>query len=903
MQAFTNTHPSVADLRSFLDDSLQRELVEQIGVHIETCTGCQQQLEDICNGTIDIAAKLRPLDDTPSQTTKMSLSSGSEFQTPTNSSSSSERASIENIAFQHTDRYILTGVLGRGGMGTVFSGFDTELQREIAIKVLQTCHHSRETAIKGESASALAVRFYREAQISGQLQHPGIIPIHELGRLKDGRLFIAMKLIAGKTLDQLILEERETPEQVSRLLEVFSQVCRTMAYAHSKGIIHRDLKPMNIMVGKFGEVQVVDWGIAKKMSSLDFESNFSNSEQTVSTSASEITQLPGVTVAGAVMGTPAYMPPEQALGKATDRCSDVFSLGGILCAILTGKPPFNDSSNTGALAKAADNDLASAFRKLDSCEAAPALFELAKDCLARNPLDRPKDAEEVYQRLCKFFDQRDERLRNAELRRVRSDERLEAERRRYKQRFVFGLAIAAVLLLTGIATTLYVHERIARRADQENIEEKKFQLRYEQEARIRTIIDEATEFEARATTGSEENQVEFWNDALNEIHRGENLATENISLELLERFNTVKGRIANSLKLAANEKQLLEAAEQLEQAIKITSHGYILPKDGVLTPGNHQETMRNAFAAYDVQIGVDPAKTAEALAPHTNRDNLLAGLRLWRNLNLEKYGSSESKATNAWFAEVLDKLDPVLHRQQLRTLIDNPDPEALFELLNRDAALDSKLSVYWALDCLKPLLTSHSQLAIHFLKRAHLKYPDDFAINWTLSNAYTELNRTKEDVKNRKDIELSLRHMLVCMAIRPDNKDVLVRISNTFLKIGELDLAIKYGNKLATRAPFLADGFECLAKTYLRADDTSKALENCERALKVNPKSESAFLTRTLAFKSLGRLEDALESVDGLLVLNPENNEGKLQKLEILKSLAVNSKDAQAASKDEGRQE
>ena len=884
MQAFPNTHPRESELRSFLDDSLGRDLIDQIGVHIETCDACQQQLEDICNGTIDVSAKLRKPAGSRSQTTKLSASARIEIASQPGSSS--ERASIEGISFQNTDRYILTGVLGRGGMGTVFSGFDTELQREIAIKVLQTCNHSRETAVKGEAASALAVRFYREAQISGQLQHPGIIPIHELGRLKDGRLFIAMKLVAGKTLDQLILDERETPEQVSRLLEVFSQVCRTMAYAHSKGIIHRDLKPANIMVGKFGEVQVVDWGIAKKMSTLEIDNEPINLDQRESNSASDPTSLPGVTLAGSVLGTPAYMPPEQALGGSTDKCSDVFSLGGILCAILTGKPPFNDSSETRTLAKAADNDLASAFRKLDSCEAAPALFELAKDCLARNPLDRPKDAEAVYQRLCKFFHQRDKRLREAELRRARSEERLVAERKRYKQRYFFGFAIASVLILTGVASTLYVHERIARRADQLDIAEKKSQIRIEQEAQIRRIINDSGNFEHRATTANELNQVEFWNDALDEVDRGEHLVNATINPNLLLRYHATRKRISDSFDAAVRQKKLAEAAEQLVQAIEIVSYGIKLPKDSKPVQLNRLLTIQNAFAAYDIRTGAGIEKTAKFLASLPNQNDLLGGLRLWRNISEESGEPTEWRMAENWFTKLNDELDPHLHRNKLRKFVSKPAAAGLGSLLDGDEALDSKLSVYWAMDCLRPLLATHAKTTVNFLKRAHLQYPDDFEINWMLSRAYTELNRKKNGPEYIEGLELSLRHMLVCIAIRPDNKDVLVQISDMFTNIDELDLAIKYGNKLAKRAPFLPDGFECLAKTYLRAGNPAKALEHCNNAQKVNPSSESALLTRTLALKSMGRLTEALASAENLLEILPESVEGRVQKLDLVKTIA-----------------
>ena len=153
-----------------------------------------------------------------------------------------------------TGRYQLLGEIARGGMGAILKGRDVDLGRDLAVKVILEEHRDDPEMVR---------RFVEEAQIGGQLQHPGIVPVHELGRFPDGRLYIAMKLVRGRTLAAL-LEARETPDDDrTRFLSIFEQVCQTMAYAHSRGVIHRDLKPSNVMVGSFGEVQVMDWGLAK----------------------------------------------------------------------------------------------------------------------------------------------------------------------------------------------------------------------------------------------------------------------------------------------------------------------------------------------------------------------------------------------------------------------------------------------------------------------------------------------------------------------------------------------------------------------------------------------------------------------------------------------------------------
>jgi hypothetical protein len=155
-------------------------------------------------------------------------------------------------------RYRLHGEIGRGGMGTVFRGRDSDLGRDLAIKVLLDRHRDQPEYVR---------RFIKEAQIGGQLQHPGIVPVYEVGTFRDGRPYLAMKLVKGRTLSALLAERSDLAHrELPRFLKIFEQMCQAIAYAHASGVVHRDLKPSNVMVGRFGEVQVMDWGLAKILS-------------------------------------------------------------------------------------------------------------------------------------------------------------------------------------------------------------------------------------------------------------------------------------------------------------------------------------------------------------------------------------------------------------------------------------------------------------------------------------------------------------------------------------------------------------------------------------------------------------------------------------------------------------
>ena len=165
-------------------------------------------------------------------------------------------------------RYELGDEIAAGGIGVILRAFDNNIRRSVAIKVLRSEWDGKPDVIR---------RFLQEAQIGGQLQHPGIAPVYEIGRLPDGRPFIAMKLVKGDTLEDLLASRRGADEDQAKFLNIFEQICQAVAYAHTRGVIHRDLKPSNVMVGQFGEVQVMDWGIAKLLTDSHPEASQSES--------------------------------------------------------------------------------------------------------------------------------------------------------------------------------------------------------------------------------------------------------------------------------------------------------------------------------------------------------------------------------------------------------------------------------------------------------------------------------------------------------------------------------------------------------------------------------------------------------------------------------------------------
>jgi tetratricopeptide (TPR) repeat protein len=351
-------------------------------------------------------------------------------------------------------------LIGRGGMGVVYRARDMELNREVAVKLLQA---------KFAPGSAAARRFVEEAHVTARLQHPGVPPVYRVGELPDGRPFLAMKLIRGQTLAELLAARGPGS---THWLGVFEGICQAVGYAHAHGVIHRDLKPANVMVGAFGEVQVMDWGLAKVLGErrdvgppVAHDPTPDDPDQTAARPALDADR----TRAGSVMGTPAFMAPEQATGDLDriDRRADVFGLGAVLCSLLTGKPPYVGDTAVSTAQLAARGDLRECFARLDASGADPDLHALAKRCLSVEPDDRPADASELARTVAALRAAADERARTAEVERGKAEV---AGREQRKRRRVVQWAggVTAAVLLAGVAgTTAGMIQAEGRRAEAE----------------------------------------------------------------------------------------------------------------------------------------------------------------------------------------------------------------------------------------------------------------------------------------------------------------------------------------------------------------------------------------------------------------------------------------------------
>jgi serine/threonine protein kinase len=283
-------------------------------------------------------------------------------------------------------RYRLIERIGSGGMGTVYLAEDSALGRRVALKILDL----------PELRTELSERLLREAHILARLEHPGIVPVHDAGTLTDGRVFYAMKFVEGERLDALA----KRIDAIHERLRIFQRICEAVAFAHARGILHRDLKPENIMVGPFGEVLVMDWGVAKilREDPAPREVHASIGVET-SRKAPTVTR-PLKTEHGTILGTPGYMAPEQARGEveSIDERADIYSLGAILKFLVAGPrsdaPPGSDSGGAG------NSTAASAAIGY----APKAVAAIAQKAMAEEPASRYPSVSDLAQDVERYLD-------------------------------------------------------------------------------------------------------------------------------------------------------------------------------------------------------------------------------------------------------------------------------------------------------------------------------------------------------------------------------------------------------------------------------------------------------------------------------------------------------------------
>ncbi len=681
------------------------------------------------------------------------------------------------------DRYELGEEIARGGMGAIYRVRDRSLDRELAVKVV----------LAGQKDNAeVLLRFQAEARITGQLQHPGVVPVHDFGVLPDGRPFLAMKLVRGRNLAQLVKERPDPGHDLPRFLKIFEQVCQAVAYAHGQRVIHRDLKPLNVMVGAFGEVQVMDWGLAKRLpphGQSDTEKAAGGEDAIQGEERATVTwhgQAPAEqqTRAGSVMGTPVCMPPEQARGEIDriDERADVFGLGAMLCELLTGRPPYTGKLKE-VLAKAAAADLAEAYSRLDASATDPELIAVAKCCLAAKPEDRFRDAGEVAAAVAAYQSGMQEKLRVADLERAsalakEAEAQARARAERKARLRTVGLAAAVLLLVVGGGAAGFFLYRQAAEKEAEQARQKG---------------------EARVAVGAALDQAETW------LKEGRSRETDAALVQAEKRLDEAKDE---------------ELRRRLDRDRKDLA--FVKSVETQVIGGGRGPEFRRAFKEYGLDVAqMDPDKFARAVQDSPIRERLLDGLDGW----LWGWTEPETDEVKRTLLQILRGVDPDPLRSNIREALVARDGARLRDLVNT-ADVDS-WPPFFAAHVGDSRLLSHDD-AIRLLKAAQMRHPDYFILPYAIGYRAWESKPPRD--------EEAVAYFRIAISIKPDIPSSWIMMDACLERMGDGAGALT----------FLHRGVECnpdepyfralLANALLRQQRVEEAVAVCQEAIALAPK-------------------------------------------------------------------
>ena len=737
------------------------------------------------------------------------------------------------VPTERGDRYQLFGEIARGGMGAVLKGRDPDLGRDLAVKVLLESHENKPEMLR---------RFVEEAQIGGQLQHPGIVPVYELGAFADRRPYFTMKLVKGRTLSALLAERQSPVHDLPRFLSIFEAICQTVAYAHARGVIHRDLKPSNVMVGSFGEVQVMDWGLAKvlKEGAVTDEppAQPAPEESLVATvrSGSNLDE----SQAGSVLGTPAYMAPEQASGETDriDRRADVFGLGAILCEILTGQPAFTGRGAVEIIRKAMAGDTADALARLDGCAAEPELIALARDCLAVNPEHRPRDAGLVAERMTTYLAGVQTRVQAAERERAVAVAKAIEERRRRKVQLALAASVLALTTLGGLSTTYYLQQRAALAASGQR------------------VIDQVTTLQGQALANPEE--IQRWEIALAAVEQADPAGNPMTRAQLLR----LQKEIQTGLAAAKSDKELLDRLVDIRSAEADD-------RDGSDTDAAYTEAFREAGidladmspAAAGAKIKARPAGVALALA---------AALDDWAAIRRRML---DDAAGAARLSEAARAADPDPWRTELRTALDQPDKAArliALQSLAKAAHPDEVGAI--GLHLLGTGLNDAGDRtrAESVLRSAQQWYPRDVWVNYSLAKVLETLSRRDE----------AIRFYTAARSIRPETAHEL---AHALEKRGESDEALAVFRDLKRLRPANVRHLACLAGALKAKGQSAEASETIEaavaagrEAIRKKPDVAANHGDLGVALGNQGKLDEAIAEFRAVIRLRPNKSVARM---------------------------
>lgn len=754
--------------------------------------------------------------------------------------------------------------VARGGVGAVLRAYDAALGREIAVKVLQDRHRNRPDLIS---------RFIQEARIAGQLQHPGIVPVYELNALADQRPYFAMKLVKGQTLADL-LATREQRLDRSSLLRILLKLAEALAYAHERDVVHLDVKPGNVMVGKHGEVQLMDWGLARITSTP--------TNATTPTHPTNPANAPSQNASsgGHNAGTPAFMAPErfQNCDAAINPRSDVFALGAILFDVLADRPLYDTRDPAKLRAAAEQADTTAALSLLERANVPPDLADLVRRCLAHDPADRPRHAGEVAARLAQHFETVEARARQAELARVRAEAGAAGERKR--RRLIAGLATTALALIVAVGAWLFASQ------SEQNAHAASRALALQE---LRTAADLARNDPA--------GKPQPWRAARDVAARiAPVFATA--PHDAADTYTLLASEVATGYARALSDQHLLAALERARAAADDSHYA------------SAAEQIEQAFSQAGINVLANPQAAGAALAarPPRVRAELVAALDIWAAIlasprmlpePLRGRAADVDRTTADWNTvhAAVSAADPDPWRNRLRDAYHAADTAALTPLADDPALHEQPAAGLWLAAKLFAW-QRETPRALQILETARTRFPADFWINHELAVLLHRSANRPADALNYATAAVSLRptariaHVRRAMILAelgriPEAENVLRRLiaaapqyGPAYYRLANLlnfnttryEEAIKLYRAAEQHEPVRAQPARiALGDALLRLGRGAEAIPVYERAVEWAPDDLVSVCMLARAYSTQARLADARELINRAAHLNPEN--------------------------------
>jgi serine/threonine protein kinase/tetratricopeptide (TPR) repeat protein len=746
--------------------------------------------------------------------------------------------------------YRVEGEIAHGGMGLVARVYDETFNRRLAMKVLL-----RPAPGVGEQlARNLEERLLREAQVTGLLQHPGIPPVHAQGRLPgDGRPYFIMKLIQGSSLQALLKGRSPTDLELPRFVGIFKQIGQTVGYAHGRGVIHRDLKPSNVMVGAFGEVQVMDWGLAKHLGrGAQGEPPPTESEGT-EFGLRQAAATAEATAAGAIWGTLPYMAPEQALGEIDrlDARTDVFGLGAILCEILTGRPPY---TGPDVRKKAARADLAEALSRLAGCGADAELVDLARRCLAPRQEDRPADGAAVAEAVAAYQAALEQRTRQAEIDAAAERARASAERRR--RRLAVGLAAALLLaVLTGAGSYVLLERQRLARQQQTTL------LVTQALEKAKALSDEARAI-PRGDLEQQQRAESLWHEALTAARGAEealasgtaDAGTRSDAEALLAALRVESADAGKDRRMLERLEKARELRAQTEEADYVRALNFDRLLDVGFSVGSAAApAYAAAFREYGIDVAALPAgEAARRIRERPIRDELCAGLDDWY--------FNDPHAVQGRLLKVSLEADPDPLRRRVRGAIIKEDWQTLKRVAESDEALQLPARTLILLARVLHQKGMRAE-ALHVMRRGGHKWPGDF---WIKTQLGLYLMTT-----DPPDYSAARACFTAAAGLRPKVASAWVTLG-LFLPIeGAQDEALAALEVAARLKPQDTATYYSLSAMLAAKGEPDKALDVIREARR-HPDSPVLELARVNVLSQQGKFKEALETYQHVLAQNPK---------------------------------